>query len=556
MTRVLIVGGAGVFGRRLAEGLKATTHAQLMLAGRRLNPVQRIANKLGCEWYVLDRKRVSRALFEALAPDIVIDAAGPFQGADLRFARAVLAFGAHYIDLADARDFVAAFPELDALARAAGKAAVTGASSTPALTHAVLDEICANWRRIDVIRAGIAPGNRAPRGPSVVKAILSWTGAPVRAFVDGEWRDRPGWSDCGAIDIEGLGRRRFALAETPDLDLIPQRFAPRQSALFMASLELPLLHRGLEATGALRRWGVLPRPERLAGLFRRAGDLLLPFGSNRGGMIVEAFGRDADDRPVRARWTMIAPRGLGPYTPTFAALALARRIIEGELPQSGAYPCVGVLRLADFELEFRRHDFTTSIETEHLTSPFETALGALYDAAPPAVRAAHRSGPVTVLSGSAEVKGAETALGRFIAGLFGLPKTAAFTPVRVTMRLDAGGVEAWEREFGGARMRSRLRCVRPGVVRESFGPFSFDMAVDVVNGELSMRVVGWRTGPIPLPSWLAPRSVAVERQDAEGRFCFDVPIALPFIGRVTHYSGHLVVEELDAARAADEKIDA
>ena len=34
MKRVLIVGGAGVFGRRLAEGLRETTNAELILAGR------------------------------------------------------------------------------------------------------------------------------------------------------------------------------------------------------------------------------------------------------------------------------------------------------------------------------------------------------------------------------------------------------------------------------------------------------------------------------------------------------------------------------------------
>lgn len=498
---------------------------------------------------VLDRNTATPDELRAIGAHLVIDAAGPFQGADLGFARAVIEAGAHYLDLADARDFVAAFPPLDALAREHNVAAVTGASSTPALTHAVLDELTAGWRRIDAIRAGIAPANRMDRGPAVMKAILSWAGAPVRVLADGAWRTRPGWSDCGVLDVPMLGRRRFALAETPDLDLIPARYAPRDEALFMAGLELWPMQRGMEGIGALRRFGL--RPRSLAGPLRFAGAMLAPLGSDRGGMIVEALGRDADDRPTRARWTMIAPGGLGPYTPTFAALALAKRFARGETLPVGAHACVAMLRLEDFEPEFKRHTFTTRIDTTPLLCPFELALGAAFETLPAAVRAAHCSGPVTRLSGEARVEGASSPLAALLARLFGMPSAAARIPLRVTMRLNADK-EVWTRQFGARRMQSRLRCPRPGIVRESFGPFDFNMKVEAADGVLAMTIVGWRLGPIPLPAVLAPRSMATESIDAEGRFRFDVPIALPLIGRLTHYSGWLEPEEVEAARAVSE----
>jgi hypothetical protein len=69
------------------------------------------------------------------------------------------------------------------------------------------------------------------------------------------------------------------------------------------------------------------------------------------------------------------------------------------------------------------------------------------------------------------------------------------------------------------------------------------MKISAENGALSMTVIGWRIGPLPLPSFLAPRSTATESADAEGRFHFDVPIALPIIGRLTHYAGWLEVVE-------------
>lgn len=546
-TRVLILGGAGVFGRRLAKGVIAITDAHVMIAGRSLQRAQAAADALGAHAALsLDRNAADAATIAALKPDVVIDAAGPFQGADLRFARACIEAGVHYLDLADARDFVAAFPALDALAKARGVSVITGASSTPAITHAVLDRLCAGWRRVDRIHAGIAPGNRAPRGPSLVQAILSWAGAPVRVFKDGGWRVRAGWSHCRTTRIDGLGRRRFALAETSDLDLMPQRFNVRDTALFMASLELPLLHRGIEAIGAMR--GLWPHPERAANVLRRAGDLLLPFGTDKGAMIVEASGRNDADQAVCARWTMIAPGGLGPYTPTLPALALLRRILDGAPPPAGAYPCVGVLGLDEIEREFDRLGFTTMTRSVPLIAPFEAALGERFARAPAAVRASHRAGPVARFKGAADIAPAASPLARWIGRLFGFPAGGA-TSVTVTKRLDTEG-ETWVRDFGARLMRSHLSYVRPGVVRERFGPFRFDLAVDADGAALTMRVIGWRLGPIPLPLALAPRSDAAESQDQEGRFRFDVPIALPLIGRLTHYSGALSAEEVEARPSA------
>lgn len=553
MKRVLIAGGAGVFGRRLAEGLNATTGAYIMLAGRSLARAQQAAADLGArEAIALNRDIATADDIRTLGADLVIDAAGPFQGANLRFARAAIEAGANYIDLADARDFVAAFPSLDALARQHGVAAITGASSTPALTHAVLDQLRAGWKRIDTIRAGIAPANQMDRGPALMKAILTWTGADVPVFEDGAWRVSSGWSDRGTIDVPTLGRRRFALVETPDLDLIPARYAPRDAALFMVSLELALMQSGMEALGWLRRCGAFHDPVRWAGFFRGAGNFLLPFGSDRGGMVVEALGRDQNDQPLHARWTMLAFDGLGPYTPTFAALALARRFVAGEPPPAGAYPCVALLTLADFESEFTRHGFETRIDVTPLRSAFETALGAGFEHAPPAVRAAHRAGPVTRLRGVANVEGSSSLLAGLIARLFGMPKAASDVPVSVTMRLWPDK-EVWTRRLGERRMESRLRAVAPGIVRESFGPFDFDMKVSVSAGALSMTIVGWRIGPLPLPALLAPRSTATETHDAQGRFCFNVPISLPLIGRLTHYSGWLALEEVEADAASSQR---
>jgi hypothetical protein len=137
------------------------------------------------------------------------------------------------------------FPQLDALARAHSVLAVCGASTSPALSHAVLDELAAQIGPPEEIAITISPGNRAPRGLAVVQAVLSYAGRPVKVLEQGVVRARAGWSMLHRRALQGLGRRWFALCETPDLDLVPQRFPTVRTVYFFAGLELAVLHLGL-----------------------------------------------------------------------------------------------------------------------------------------------------------------------------------------------------------------------------------------------------------------------------------------------------------------------
>ena len=190
MTWVMVVGGAGVFGSRVVDGLAATTDACVIVAGRnraRCDDDARAARAryptASIETATIDIRTTTPADLRASGTRIVVDAAGPFQGAKPRLAKVAIAAQLDYLDLADARDFVARFPEFDDAARAAAVVAVTDMSSTPALSHAVLDSLTVGWQRIDRVEVGISPGNRAPRGRSIVAAILAWAGQPLPIFV-------------------------------------------------------------------------------------------------------------------------------------------------------------------------------------------------------------------------------------------------------------------------------------------------------------------------------------------------------------------------------------
>ena len=541
--RILLVGATGAFGTRLAHLLSAWD-VDLILAARSAGPLRSLAAALTGparpEIAVFDR--AAPALAE-LKPWAVVDAAGPFQSSDLTLAKAAIAVGAHYVDIADGRDFVAAFPgALDVAARAADVLAVTGASSTPALSSAALDVLTAGWQAVDTAQVVISPGARAPRGRSVVEAILSYVGRPVRVFTRGGWTTRAGWSGPRRVYIPGLGRRWASLCETPDLDMIPGRFAVRHEGLFRAGLELGVMHLGLWLLSWPVRWGWVRDLRPLAGLLRALAGGLATFGSDRGGMVVEAEGRGPDGAPRRARWSLAADAGAGPNVPVAAAAAALRGLMDGRICARGAHACVGLLGVDEILGELAH----LPISTEALgvavdeTILFRQVLGDRFDHLPATVRAIHGSRERAVLSGQGRARGDGNPLARIVRAVLGLPSPGIYPDLAVTVAPDMRG-EAWTRAFGTGAFTSHLRPGRElGQFEEQFGPLRFTFEAEPTVNGFRWRFVDCSVGPFPLPSWLAPR-IRARAFEADGTYRFSVAVVHPMIGLMFAYAGRLAV---------------
>ena len=351
--RVLIIGATGVFGSRLAERLAKEPGVELVLAARGEGALAALAQRLGGKPTIrqLDRNRIAAAGLAGC--DLVIDAAGPFQGSSTQVIDAAIAAGTDYADLADGREFVAAITRFDAAARAAAVAVLSGVSSIPALSHAVLDRLTAGWTQVEAIRLGIFPGNRAPRGRAVVEAILSYAGKRVRVFQDGGWREPTGWGDTHRWQMPGGLWRWASICDTPDQDLLVERYRPARAAEFYAGIELSILHLGLALLSLPVRWGLIGSLVPAAGGLLWIARRFLPLGSDTGLMDVQVSGKDAGGAASSSRWTLRAEGNRGPYVPVLAAVALVRRYRDGPRPAPGARACAGLLPLDEFDRDLR-----------------------------------------------------------------------------------------------------------------------------------------------------------------------------------------------------------
>ena len=358
--RVLVLGGGGNFGARIVRALRVDPQIELIVAGRR---VMKVPGAVGVPGVALD---IHAADFgerlRAVAPGVVIHCVGPFQGQDYRVAEAALAAGAHYLDLADARSFVLHFAaRVQGMAESAGRVAITGASTLPGLSSAVVAALSDGLSSVESIETVIAPGQQAARGAATLAAVFSYLGKPSPVWRNGAWVKTWGWMDLKRVRLD-IGRRWAAACDVPDLMLFYKQYPGIQTVRFHAALEFRLQHVVLWKLAGVRRLGLSWPVDRWAVGLDRWAAWFDPFAGKFGGMAVTVVGQRSDGGRVRRTWQLIAPAKDGPEIPCMAATVLARRLARGESIESGARPCLGVLALADFQPEFSKWGITTRVE--------------------------------------------------------------------------------------------------------------------------------------------------------------------------------------------------
>jgi hypothetical protein len=557
--KVLILGGYGVFGGRLAAALIKDARFDVIVAGRDQQTAETFCAQHGGRTLVLDRDSGNLAAeIAAQKPNIVVDAAGPYQSYRdnaYKVVEAAIACGAHYLDLSDDAEFTSGIVCMDARAKAKGVAVLSGASSVPAISSAVADALSSDLKRIHLIESVILPGNRAPRGMSVMRAILGQAGRPMQLWRGGRASDVPGWSGLTRLDLTIPGKpplsgRWASYIGAPDLKLFPHRYGAF-SVLFRAGLELKVMHGGLSILTGLVRVGLMRSLTSLARPLKWVADRLESFGTDRGGMRVRIIGETIAGDMVQRDWTLIAEAGDGLCVPTVASRILCSKFLAGEV-EPGARACLGEFTLQETETVLA----TLNIATHRLDTPFAPvfakALGQGFARLPRALQDLHTLADMRTWSGRSEVIRSSGFLSRLAGAIVGFPPSGRDVPVTVTMHKTERG-EVWTRQFGASRFRSHLAHAGSngsGRMMERFGLLNFELALSVENGKLHFPVSGGACLGVPIPSILLPKSDTFEFSDSQGRACFDVSISLPLAGHVVTYRGWLTPADGDAVDAS------
>lgn len=370
-----MLGGYGVFGSRVVRSLVKHSELEVTVAGRNGRAAEllcaslpgRNATPIALDCHAPD----ALERLQALRPSAVVDTVGPFQERSLALARGCAERRIHYLDLADSRRHVCSIAELDPIARETGTLIVSGASTVPALTTAVVDELARDLVTVDAIDVGISPGHRAPRGVATVESILSYCGRRIPAFRNAMSTTEFGWGDLHRHGYPApVGLRWLSNVDVPERSLWPSRYRALRSIHLAAGLELSVLHLALSAAARLVRLGVIRSLVPMARLLIRIAAAFDSWASEAGAMHVHVDGVDRQGQRLRRTWTLLAERGDGPQIPaTPAALAVKKLLgVAGYAPLHvrGAAPCIGLLTLGEIIGELAGYAIRTRLDQEQL----------------------------------------------------------------------------------------------------------------------------------------------------------------------------------------------
>lgn len=350
MKSIVVLGGYGNFGRRIVAALAREPECRVFVCGRNIELATQVAQQEGgsAEPLSLDCYAPTfSSELRRIGARLVVHTAGPFQKQGYEVPSACIAAGAHYIDLADGREFVSGIKAFDAEARANDVLVVSGASSLPALSSAVVDALRSRFSTIDSIDHGITSGAKPP-GRATMNGVLDYAGKPLEQWREGEWRRAFGW--------QGLTRRRYphpvngrwiANCDVPDLDLFPERYRPVRTVQFRAGVGPAGSMFGLWFASWLVRVGLVRTLAAYVPMLHRVASAYERFGSKCSAMHVAVRGLDHEGRSTAHTWSLIAQHDHGPFIPCFPAIALARKIVRNATTARGAMPCMGLLTVQE-----------------------------------------------------------------------------------------------------------------------------------------------------------------------------------------------------------------
>lgn len=371
--KILIIGGYGIFGGRLVELLENEPRLTLFVAGRSAAKANDfITSRSGAKARLIatafDRDGDLAAQLSAIAPDLVVDASGPFQNygdRPYRLVEACLHHRINYLDLADGSDFVGGISAYNEQAQVKDIFILSGVSSFPVLTAAAVRRLSADMTVVTAIHGGIAPSPYAVVGENVIRAIANYAGQPIQRWSNGAMSTGYPFTEQLRYTIAPPGPaplepRLFSLADVPDLRALAPLW-PQAKDIWVGAAPVPeLLHRGLIALAWLVRLKLIPTLLPLAPLFHYATNHLR-WGKHRGCMFVDVEGVGASGRRLKRSWHLLAEGDDGPYIPSMAVEAIVRNVLAGHAPYPGARAALCELELDDYAKVFVGRRIATGI---------------------------------------------------------------------------------------------------------------------------------------------------------------------------------------------------
>lgn len=352
MKRILIIGGYGNFGQYITKELSKEKDLKIIIAGRNLTKAKALANSLlshnSVDAIYLDIFKNLIDVLKDINPDIVIHTSGPYQSQSYFVANACIQHQCHYIDLADAREFVVNIKTLHQQAKSNNVLVVSGASSVPTLSSAIIDHYINEFMHLTEIDYAISSAQRTNQGLATTNAILSYVGKPFKTLTHTKMMDIYGWQDLRMKKFWGLNTRCLGNCNIPDLDLFPSRYPQLKHLRFQAGIESKVQHLGLFLLSFLVRFKLIHSLQPAGKFFLKISRLFDPIGSNDSGFYMTLKGVNSNNKNKKITFELIGRSGDGLYIPCIPAIIIAKKLARNKIQYKGATSCMGFISLEEY----------------------------------------------------------------------------------------------------------------------------------------------------------------------------------------------------------------
>ena len=239
---ILVLGGYGETGRRIARLLLAHTDAHVVVAGRRMSRASAACDELNREFVGLrarprygDAKDVYTLTAGLSGVDLVVVASTTAEYA-ARVAEAAMAAGADYLDCHFDPRVGPAIQALDGRARELNHCLITQAGLFPGLPGVLVRALAGATGRIERSRVAMAVSYRVTRPEPVVEVVQMARNPQGDVLRDGQWR-KAGWRDTEVFDFGGaFGRRRCYPLEMLEMREAASLFGLREGGLYIGGV--------------------------------------------------------------------------------------------------------------------------------------------------------------------------------------------------------------------------------------------------------------------------------------------------------------------------------
>ncbi len=224
--QVLILGGSGRIGSKVAADLIAHTSAEITIAGRNSSAGAEVSRQLGerVRFSAIDLSATSD-LKEAISrADLVIHCAGPFHYRNASVLQSCIDQGVNYIDVSDHPSFTRKALAYRANAESTGVTAVINTGIFPGISNSMVRRDVEQLDHTEKIHLSYVVAGSGGAGITVMRTTFLGLQRPFEAWIGDDWQMVNPYSDREVVEFPHYGKVGVYWFDMPEAFTLPDTF--------------------------------------------------------------------------------------------------------------------------------------------------------------------------------------------------------------------------------------------------------------------------------------------------------------------------------------------